>query len=154
MIKSLATKLLAPFSIEHPFDISIEHICHYYQIEIHSFSSECSLAFAIPLEDKQCIFISTHFSEKMRNVILAEEFSHLQLHTVNELTISPLWTLKIEKQARTLASYLLIPSFLLYRSLQYTNSINELATTFSVPSSFMTFRLSLEQKSKRTNRLD
>lgn len=139
----LAQKLLQPLQIHHPFDLSMDILCEYYDITIHPLTTHSPIAFAIPLKRKQMIFISTHFSPLKRNVVLAEEFAHLYLHAVNELTISPLWTMKLERQAKTLAAFLLIPSTFLSPLLPQTSSINDLASTFSVPEDFMKFRLSL-----------
>lgn len=107
-----AEKVLSHFNITAPDEINIGTICWRYGIKILPMDEPREVdAYSLPHRRARRgkIYIKEGLDPIRKKLLLAEEFCHVYLHQVSQLTSSAAAIHKQEAQAKRMAAHLLMP---------------------------------------------
>lgn len=157
-----ANKVLSHFNYGYPDEIDIDNICWRYGIRIKPLDIEIfpeifsgglvddyTKAFSIPKDKgrRGTIYLKPHLDSVERKIILAEEFSHIYSHHINQLSCDEQTLGKTENQAKRMSAYILMPRMFLDEVYVAANDqaiiVSDIADHFVVTEDFAHFRLEL-----------
>lgn len=157
-----ADKVLSHFNYKYPDEIDLYDICWRYGMKIKPldkhFSPELfendlvgdeTEAFSIPQNKgkRGLIYLYPDLDPVKKKILLAEEFSHLYAHHINQLTSGCATLLKTENQAKRMSAYLLMPKRFLkdiyVAAADQAVLVSDIADHFVVTEEFAHYRLEL-----------
>lgn len=144
-----AKKILKNIKFSHPREIDIYSLCDQYGMIVCKTENKINVALPAQVERRGIIHIHINANEKEERELLAEEFSHLYLHQITQLSNNKPLKDKMEYQAFNLAANLLIPTDWLMNADVYHDQndmmilVSEVADEFGVQPEFAYKRLKL-----------
>lgn len=149
--EKMANKVLKNINFSHPCDIDLYELCELYGMKLLQYDYEVADYASSVFSSKGrrgVITLSKKISNEYKErVLLAEEFSHLYLHQIDQLTADKYQINKMENQAFKLASNILMPTewLLNIEVFPYLNQkfimAEQVASEFNVTAEFAYARL-------------